>query len=151
MFPRFPLPLGRGSSGSHPAMSNLPLPPRFLNVPPKTEDFSTSQKTKSFDQEKLPSAPSSTEATPPIAKHEKTEKEKGDKPKAVKQDKEISPPVPTSTVAPPLSSALAAPITYPKSVPIVPLLSSKTPKVEKQDKNDKVTFYFISYLNFFQL
>ncbi|KAK9301978.1 hypothetical protein QLX08_005832 [Tetragonisca angustula] len=137
MFPRFPLPLGRGSSGSHPAMSNLPLPPRFLNVPPKTEDFSTSQKTKSFDQEKLPSAPSSTEATPPIAKHEKTEKEKGDKPKAVKQDKEISPPVPTSTVAPPLSSALAAPITYPKSVPIVPLLSSKTPKVEKQDKNDK--------------
>ncbi|XP_033365396.1 transcription initiation factor TFIID subunit 3 isoform X3 [Bombus vosnesenskii] len=137
MFPRFPLPIGRGSSGAHPTMSNLPLPPRFLNLPPKSEDFSTLQRTKSLDREKLPSTPSSTEAMPSMTKYEKTEREKGDKSKAVKQDKEIPPPVPTSTVAPPLSSALAAPNMYPKPVPIVPLLSSKSPKIEKQDKNDK--------------
>ncbi|XP_043800787.1 transcription initiation factor TFIID subunit 3 isoform X3 [Apis laboriosa] len=135
MFPRFPLSIGRGS-GPHPAMSNLPLPPRFINLPPKSEDFSTLPKSKSVDRDKLPSVPTSTEATLSITKHEKMEKEKGDKPKAIKQDKEICSPVP-STVAPPLSSALAAPITYPKPVPIVPLLSSKTPKVEKQDKCDK--------------
>ncbi|OAD59531.1 Transcription initiation factor TFIID subunit 3, partial [Eufriesea mexicana] len=146
MFPRFPLPLGRGTSGPHPAMTNLPLPPRFLNLPQKSEDFSTLQKSKTLDREKPPSAPSSTEATPSMTKHEKMEKEKGDKSKAVKQDKEILPTVPTTTVAPPLSSAPAAPITYPKPVPIVPLLSSKSPKVEKQDKNDKVIF--ILYLLF---
>lgn len=143
MFPRFPLPIGRGSSGPHPAMSNLPLPPRFINLPPKSEDFSTLPKSKSVDRDKLPSIPS-TEATLSMTKHEKTEKEKGDKSKAIKQDKEIPSPVPTSTVAQPLSSALAAPITYPKPVSIVPLLSSKTSKIEKQDKCDKVIFYFIS-------
>ncbi|KOC58924.1 Transcription initiation factor TFIID subunit 3 [Habropoda laboriosa] len=149
MFPRFPLPLGRGSTGPHPAMPNLPLPPRFLNLPPKAEDFCTLPKNKSLEREKLPPAHSSTEITPSMTKHEKVEKEKGDKPKVVKQDKEIPPPVPASIIAPPLSSALVTPITYPTPVPIVPLLPSKTPKVEKQDKNDKVIFYFTSNLNFF--
>lgn len=137
IFPRFPLPLGRGNTGPHPAMPNLPLPSRFLNLPPKSEDFLALPKTKSVDREKVPPVPSTTEVTPPVTKHEKPEKERGEKPKAVKQDKEISPPVPTSTVAPPLSSALAAPITYPTPVPIAPLLPTKSPKVEKQDKNDK--------------
>lgn len=144
MFPRFPLPLGRGSTGPHPAMPNLPLPPRFLNLPQKSEDFSPLPKSKTLEREKLPTTPSSTEATPPTTKHEKVEKEKGDKSKAVKQDKEIPPPVPPTIVAPPLSSALAAPITYPTPVPIVPSLPTKTPKAEKQDKNDKVILYFIS-------
>ncbi|CAL7941793.1 unnamed protein product [Xylocopa violacea] len=137
MFHRFPLPLGRGNAGPHPAMPNLPLPSRFLNLPPKSDDFPTVPKAKSLDREKLPPTSASIEATPSMTKHEKPEKEKGDKSKAIKQDKEIPPPVPTNTVAPPLSSALAAPITYPAQVPIVPLLPSKNPKVEKQDKNDK--------------
>ncbi|XP_012137235.1 TBP-associated factor 3 isoform X4 [Megachile rotundata] len=137
MFPRFPLPLGRGTTGPHPAMPNLPLPPRFLNLPQKSEDLPTLPKHKSVEREKPSSAPSSTEVISSVAKHEKIEKEKADKPKVIKQEKEIVPPVPTNTVAPPLSSALAAPITYPTQVPIVPLLLSKSPKIEKQDKNDK--------------
>nr|XP_034176337.1 transcription initiation factor TFIID subunit 3-like isoform X2 [Osmia lignaria] len=137
MFPRFPLPLGRGTTGPHPAMPNLPLPPRFLNLPQKSEDLSTLPKHKSVEREKPSSAPSSTEAMPSVTKYEKIEKEKGDKLKVVKQDKEIVTPVPTNTVAPPLSSALAAPITYSTPVPIVPLLLSKSPQIEKPDKNDK--------------
>ncbi|XP_076172400.1 TBP-associated factor 3 isoform X1 [Ptiloglossa arizonensis] len=136
MFPRFPLPLGRGGTGPHPAMPNLPLPPRFLNIPVKSEDFSTISKSKSLEREK-PLAPPSTEVTLSVTKHEKLEKEKEDKSKTVKQDKEILTPVLTSTAAPPLSSALAAPITYPTPVPVIPLLPSKAAKVEKSDKNDK--------------
>ncbi|XP_076665958.1 TBP-associated factor 3 isoform X3 [Andrena cerasifolii] len=137
MFPRFPLPLGRGGTGPHPAMPNLPLPPRFLNLPVKSEDLTSLSKSKPLEREK-PAAPSSAEITSSMSKHEKSEKEKEDKTKTVKQDKEIPPPVPASTVAPPLPSALSAPITYPSTpVPIVPLLPSKGPKVEKPDKNDK--------------
>ncbi|XP_015440338.1 PREDICTED: transcription initiation factor TFIID subunit 3 isoform X2 [Dufourea novaeangliae] len=136
MFPRFPLPLGRGGPGPHPAMPNLPLPPRFLNLPVKTEDFPNVSKNKTLDREKPP-APSPIEITPPVTKHERLEKEKEEKPKIVKQDKEIPTPVLTSTVAPPLSSALAAPVTYPTPVPIVPSLPSKGTKNEKLDKNEK--------------
>lgn len=148
MFPRFPLPLGRGGTGPHPAMPNLPLPPRFLNLPVKSEDLTSLSKSKSLEREK-PAAPSSAEITSSMTKHEKSEKEKEDKTKTVKLDKEILPPVPASTVAPPLQSALSAPITYPSTpVPIVPLLPSKGPKVEKPDKNDKVIFQFTTYLPF---
>lgn len=146
MFPRFPLPLGRGGTGPHPAMPNLPLPPRFLNIPVKSEDFSTISKSKSLEREK-PLAPPSTEVTLSVTKHEKLEKEKEDKSKTVKQDKEILTPVLTSTAAPPLSSALAAPITYPTPVPVIPLLPSKAAKVEKSDKNDKVIFCCIISLS----
>ncbi|XP_076236410.1 TBP-associated factor 3 isoform X3 [Calliopsis andreniformis] len=134
MFPRFPL--GRGGPGPHPAMPNLPIPPRFLNLPMKSDDLSTLSRNKSIEREK-PVAPPYTE-TPPMTKHEKLEKEKEDKVKAVKQDKEIFPSVPTNTVAPPLSSALPAQITYTSTpVPIVPLLPPKGLKVEKPEKNDK--------------
>ncbi|XP_076224873.1 TBP-associated factor 3 isoform X2 [Nomia melanderi] len=136
MFPRFPLPLGRGGPGPHPAMPNLPLPPRFLNLPVKSEDFSNVSKNKTVDREK-PVIPSSSEITAPITKHEKLEKEKEEKPKIVKQDKEIVTTVPTNAITMPLSSAPPAPVTYPTPVPIVPSLPSKGTKVEKLEKNEK--------------
>ncbi|KAG7208725.1 hypothetical protein KM043_014923 [Ampulex compressa] len=136
MFPRFPLPLGRGGLGAHPAMPNLPLPPRFLN-PPKVEDFPLS-KIKSVEREK-PLVTSSVDIVPPVTKHEKVEKEKGDKiAKVVKQDKEIVTPTPGNVIAPPIVSApVAPPIVLPSPPPVVPSVPTKASKVEKIDKNDK--------------
>ncbi|XP_014613903.1 PREDICTED: transcription initiation factor TFIID subunit 3 isoform X3 [Polistes canadensis] len=84
IFPRFPLPLGRGGPGPHPAMPNLPLPPRFLNPAIKPEDFSLS-KIKPMECEKSP-----RELIPPIVpimKYDTIEKEKADKIKKSKEHK----------------------------------------------------------------
>ncbi|XP_076641348.1 TBP-associated factor 3 isoform X2 [Halictus rubicundus] len=134
---RFPLPLGRGGPGPHPAMPNLPLPPRFLNtLPVKSEDFPNMSKNKIVDREK-PVTPSLNESVPLVTKHEKFEKEKEEKPKIIKQDKEILAPAPMNTITIPSASALTAPVTYPTPVPVVPLLPTKSAKLEKLDKNEK--------------
>lgn len=133
IFPRFPLPLGRGGPGPHPAMPNLPLPPRFLNPTIKPEDFALS-KIKPVECEKPP-----REIMPPIMKYDPIEKEKADKIKVVKQDKEIITHTPGNIIAPPIVSAPAAPIIPIAPVPVVPLLPSKKSKIDKADKVDKVT------------
>ncbi|XP_014613900.1 PREDICTED: transcription initiation factor TFIID subunit 3 isoform X1 [Polistes canadensis] len=136
IFPRFPLPLGRGGPGPHPAMPNLPLPPRFLNPAIKPEDFSLS-KIKPMECEKSP-----RELIPPIVpimKYDTIEKEKADKIKVVKQDKEIITHIPGNIIAPPIVSAPVAPIVPIAPVPVVPLLPSKKSKIDKADKVDKVT------------
>ncbi|KAI4479715.1 hypothetical protein M0804_010765 [Polistes exclamans] len=134
IFPRFPLPLGRGGPGPHPAMPNLPLPPRFLNPAIKPEDFSLS-KIKPMECEKSP-----RELIPPIVpimKYDTIEKEKADKIKVVKQDKEIITHIPGNIIAPPIVSAPVAPIVPIAPVPVVPLLPSKKSKIDKADKVDK--------------
>ncbi|XP_071557835.1 uncharacterized protein Taf3 isoform X4 [Temnothorax nylanderi] len=89
MFPRFPLPLGpRGGPGPHPAMPNLPLPPRFSNPPVKPEDFPL-PKIKPVEREK-PLIPPPVELTSPsiLGENEKADKEKKSKEhKKEKKDK----------------------------------------------------------------
>ncbi|XP_071629738.1 uncharacterized protein Taf3 isoform X5 [Temnothorax longispinosus] len=89
MFPRFPLPLGpRGGPGPHPAMPNLPLPPRFSNPPVKPEDFPL-PKIKPVEREK-PLIPPPAELTSPsiLGENEKADKEKKSKEhKKEKKDK----------------------------------------------------------------
>ncbi|KAK2587163.1 hypothetical protein KPH14_002916 [Odynerus spinipes] len=131
MFPRFPLPLGRGGPGPHPAMPNLPLPPPFLNPPIKPEDFALS-KMKPVECEKSP-----REIIPPIMKYDTMEKEKADKVKVVKPDKETVTQTPGNIIAPPIVSAPAAPNIPTAPVPVVPLLPSKKSKIDKPDKIDK--------------
>lgn len=131
MFPRFPLSLGRGGPGPHPAMPNLPLPPRFLNPPIKPEDFTLS-KIKPVECEKSP-----REIIPPIMKYDAIEKEKTDKIKVVKQEKEMVTHTPGNIIAPPIVSAPVAPNIPTAPVPAVPLLASKKSKIDKPDKIDK--------------
>ncbi|XP_071629739.1 uncharacterized protein Taf3 isoform X6 [Temnothorax longispinosus] len=88
MFPRFPLPLGpRGGPGPHPAMPNLPLPPRFSNPPVKPEDFPL-PKIKPVEREK-PLIPPPAELTSPsiLGENEKADKEKSKEHKKEKKDK----------------------------------------------------------------
>lgn len=145
MFPRFPLPLGRGGPGPHPAMPNLPLPPRFSNPPVKPEDFPLS-KIKPVEREK-PLIPPPVELTSSIlGEIEKADKEKVDNKltKMFKQNKELPfMKVPERVlpvgVAPPIVSAPVAPITLPTpTVPIAQMPPSKNPKAEKTEKNDMV-------------
>ncbi|XP_011637929.1 transcription initiation factor TFIID subunit 3 isoform X2 [Pogonomyrmex barbatus] len=143
MFPRFPLPL-RSGPGPHPAMPNLPLPPRFLNPPIKPEDFPL-PKIKPVEREKpliLTSADLASSWIP--SENEKADKEKVDNKltKISKQNKELPfMKVPEKVlpvgVAPPIVSAPVAPITLPTPpVPVVQMPPSKNPKAEKTQKND---------------
>ncbi|XP_018370792.1 PREDICTED: transcription initiation factor TFIID subunit 3 isoform X2 [Trachymyrmex cornetzi] len=144
MFPRFSMPLGRGGPGPHPAMPNLPLPPRFSNPPIKPEDFPLS-KIKPVEREK-PLIPPPAELTPPsiLAENEKADKEKVDNKltKMFKPNKELPfMKVPERVlpvgVAPPIVSAPLAPITLATpTVPVVQMLPSKNLKAEKTEKND---------------
>lgn len=145
MFPRFPLPLGRGGPGPHPAMPNLPLPPRFSNPPVKSEDFPLS-KIKPVEREK-PLIPPPVELTSSIlGEIEKADKEKVDNKltKMFKQNKELPfMKVPERVlpvgVAPPIMSTPIAPITLSTStVPVAQMPPSKNPKAEKTEKNDMV-------------
>lgn len=147
MFPRFPLPIGRGGPGPHPAMPNLPLPPRFSNPPVKPEEFPLSCKIKPVEREKQ-LIPPSVELTSPsiLGENEKADKEKVDNKlvKMFKPNKELPfMKVPERVlpvgVAPPIVSAPVAPITLPTPpVPVVQMPSSKNPKAEKTEKNDMV-------------
>ncbi|XP_012543687.1 transcription initiation factor TFIID subunit 3 isoform X2 [Monomorium pharaonis] len=143
MFPRFSFPLGRGGPGPHPAMPNLPLPPRFTNPPIKPEDFPLS-KIKPVEREK-PLIPPPAELTPSsiLGENEKADKEKVDnkltkifKPKELPFMKVPEKVLPVG-VAPPIVSAPVAPIalTTP-TVPVVQMPPSKNPKAEKTEKND---------------
>ncbi|XP_071557834.1 uncharacterized protein Taf3 isoform X3 [Temnothorax nylanderi] len=145
MFPRFPLPLGpRGGPGPHPAMPNLPLPPRFSNPPVKPEDFPL-PKIKPVEREK-PLIPPPVELTSPsiLGENEKADKEKVDNKltKMFKPNKELPfMKVPERVlpvgVAPPIVSAPVAPITLPTpTVPVAQMPPSKNPKAEKTEKND---------------
>lgn len=146
MFTRFPLPMGRGGPGPHPAMPNLPLPPRFLNPPIKPEDFAL-PKIKSLEREKLliPSPVELTSSSSIQGENEKTDKEKVDnKPtKMFKPNKElpfikVSERVPPVGISPPIVSASVAPITLATPVPVAQIPPSKNPKIEKTEKNDMV-------------
>lgn len=146
MFTRFPLPMGRGGPGPHPAMPNLPLPPRFLNPPIKPEDFAL-PKIKSIEREKLliPSPVELTSSSSIQGENEKTDKEKVDnKPtKMFKPNKElpfmkVSERVPPVGISPPIVSASVAPITLATPVPVAQIPPSKNPKTEKTEKNDMV-------------
>ncbi|XP_011708270.1 PREDICTED: transcription initiation factor TFIID subunit 3 isoform X2 [Wasmannia auropunctata] len=144
MFPRFPLPLGRGGPGPHPAMPNLPLPPRFSNPPVKPEDFPLS-KVKPVEREK-PLIPPPAELMPPSipGENEKADKEKVDNKltKLFKLNKEMpfmkAPErVLPVGVAPPIVSAPLAPITLATpTVPVAQMPPSKNSKAEKAEKND---------------
>ncbi|XP_025266483.1 transcription initiation factor TFIID subunit 3 isoform X2 [Camponotus floridanus] len=143
MFTRFSLPLGRGGPGPHPAMPNLPLPPRFLNPSIKPEDFAL-PKIKPVEREK-PLIPSPVELTSSSiqGENEKVDKEKVDNKftKMFKPNKELPfikipekvPPVGTS---PPTVSAPVAPITLVTPVPVTQTSPSKNSKTEKTEKND---------------
>lgn len=149
MFSRFPLPLGRGGPGPHPAMPNLPLPPRFLNPPIKPDDFPLA-KIKPVDREKPSIPPSPAEslaaASPAIlSENEKAAdngKEKVDNKltKMFKPSKELPfMKVPERVTALPIVSAPVAPIMLPTpTVPAAQTLPSKNPKAEKAEKNDMV-------------
>ncbi|XP_071629735.1 uncharacterized protein Taf3 isoform X2 [Temnothorax longispinosus] len=145
MFPRFPLPLGpRGGPGPHPAMPNLPLPPRFSNPPVKPEDFPL-PKIKPVEREK-PLIPPPAELTSPsiLGENEKADKEKVDNKltKMFKPNKELPfMKVPERVLpvgaAPPIVSAPVAPITLPTpTVPVAQMPPSKNSKAEKTEKND---------------
>ncbi|XP_077267986.1 TBP-associated factor 3 isoform X3 [Temnothorax americanus] len=145
MFPRFPLPLGpRGGPGPHPAMPNLPLPPRFSNPPVKPEDFPL-PKIKPVEREK-PLIPPPVELTSPsiLGENEKADKEKVDNKltKMFKPNKELPfTKVPERVlpvgVAPPIVSAPVAPITLPTpTVSVAQMPPSKNSKAEKTEKND---------------
>ncbi|XP_018057154.1 PREDICTED: transcription initiation factor TFIID subunit 3 isoform X1 [Atta colombica] len=146
MFPRFSMPLGRGGPGPHPAMPNLPLPPRFSNPPIKPEDFPLS-KIKPIEREK-PLIPPPAELTSPsiLAENEKADKEKVDNKltKMFKPNKELPfMKVPERVlpvgVAPPIVSAPLAPITLATpTVPVAQMSPSKNLKAEKTEKNDMV-------------
>lgn len=80
MFPRFPMPMGRGMQ--HPAMPNLSLPPRFMNPAAnqiKTDDL-TITKVKQMPEPEKPMTPTiSTLTVTPVTtkmKKEKAEKAK---------------------------------------------------------------------------
>ncbi|XP_011059618.1 PREDICTED: transcription initiation factor TFIID subunit 3 isoform X3 [Acromyrmex echinatior] len=146
MFPRFSMPLGRGGPGPHPAMPNLPLPPRFSNPSIKPEDFPLS-KIKPIEREK-PLIPPPAELTPPsiLVENEKADKEKVDSKltKMFKPNKELPfMKVPERVlpvgVAPPIVSAPLAPITLATpTVPVAQMPPLKNLKAEKTEKNDMV-------------
>ncbi|EZA56532.1 Transcription initiation factor TFIID subunit [Ooceraea biroi] len=145
--PRFPLPLGRGGAGPHPAMPNVALPPRFLNPPVKPEEF-TLPKVKSVEREKQPLVPAAsvelTASSIPV-ENEKVDKEKVDNKltKVFKPNKELTfmskvpERMPPAGVAPPIMSAPVAPITLATpTVPAAQMPPAKNPKAEKTEKND---------------
>ncbi|XP_025988155.2 transcription initiation factor TFIID subunit 3 isoform X2 [Solenopsis invicta] len=142
--PRFSFPLGRGGPGPHPAMPNLPLPPRFSNPLIKPEDFPLPSKIKPMEREK-PLIPAPAELTPSsiLSENEKVDKEKVDnkltkmfKPKELPFMKVPERVLPVG-VAPPIVSAPVAPITLPTPpVPVAQMPPSKNPKAEKTEKND---------------
>ncbi|XP_051173985.1 transcription initiation factor TFIID subunit 3 isoform X2 [Leptopilina boulardi] len=133
MFPRFPLPLPKGITHSHPGMANLPIPPRFLNPPMKLDDYSM-VKSKPVEREKtiVPShyAPI---IPPPSVKSEKLEKEKIEKIKL--PDKELILPVASPVVSSPVINTPS--IIPPLALPIVPSVPIKHAKLEKLDKKSK--------------
>ncbi|KAL6430615.1 hypothetical protein ACFW04_006899 [Cataglyphis niger] len=142
MFTRFPLPLGRGGPGPHPAMPNLPLPPRFLNSSIKPEDFAL-PKIKPVEREKLLiSSPVELTSLSIQGENEKADKEKVDNKltKMFKPNKElpfikVPEKVPVGA-SPPIVSAPVAPITLATPVSVAQILPSKNSKTEKTDKND---------------
>ncbi|KAL0108606.1 hypothetical protein PUN28_015224 [Cardiocondyla obscurior] len=144
MFPRFPLSLGRGGPGPHPAMPNLPIPPRFTSPPIKSEDHPLS-KIKPMEREKI-SIPPPAEPTPSsiLNESEKVDKEKVDNKltKMFKPNKEspfmkVPEKVLPVGVAPPIMSAPVAPNTLPtQTVPVAQMPPSKNSKPEKTEKND---------------
>ncbi|XP_012258463.1 transcription initiation factor TFIID subunit 3 isoform X2 [Athalia rosae] len=131
LFPRFPLPLGRGAP--HPAMPNLPLPPRFVGQNSKLEDFPL-PKSRAFDREKpLPVPPTPSLPLPPT-KPEKSEKEKPEKSgKISKHEKELLAQNHTSALPP---SNLVVPLINNNSTSNY-ALTPKSPKVDKIDKKSK--------------
>lgn len=138
MFPRFPLPLPKGITHTHPGMANLPIPPRFLNPPMKLEDYSVG-KSKTVDREKYD--PSHYAPIVPPAKPEKIEKEKNEKIAKI-PDKELILPV-TSAVAPP-PVINTPPVISPLTLPIVsPVPTTKHTKLEKVDKVRCFLFLFV--------
>ncbi|XP_012277504.1 transcription initiation factor TFIID subunit 3 isoform X2 [Orussus abietinus] len=110
MFPRFPLPLGRGGPGPHPAMPNLPLPPRFLTPNSKTEDFPM-PKVKSSEREKSLAPPPSLQPPPPPS-----------------SPSPPPPPPPPPQSLPPPPPPPPLPLTLPADIVVTPV------KHEKQDK-----------------
>lgn len=148
MFPRFPLPLGRGGPGPHPAMPNLPLPPRFSSPPVKPEDNFPLSKIKPVVEREKPLIPPPAELTSSsiLGENEKADKEKVDNKltKIFKPNKELPfMKVPERVlpvgVAPPIVSAPVAPITLPTPpVPVAQMPPTKNAKVEKTEKNDMV-------------
>lgn len=145
MFTRFPLPLGRGGPGPHPAMPNLPLPPRFLNPSIKPEDFAL-PKIKPVEREKsLIPSPVELTSSSIQGENEKADKEKVDNKltKMFKPNKElpfikVPEKVPPIGVSPPIVSAPVAPITLATPVSVAQIPPSKNPKTEKTEKNDMV-------------
>lgn len=150
MFTRFPLSLGRGGPGGpHPAMPNLPLPPRFLNPPIKPEDFAL-PKIKPVEREKPPIPPPSIELTSSSVHQGENERaenrEKVDSKftKMFKPSKElpfmkVPERVPPSVGAsPPIVSAPVAPITLATPVPVAQIPPSKNLKTEKTEKSEMV-------------
>lgn len=145
MFTRFSLPLGRGGPGPHPAMPNLPLPPRFLNPSIKPEDFAL-PKIKPVEREK-PLIPCPVELTSSSIQNEneKADKEKVDNKltKMFKPNKElpfikVPEKVPPVGASPPTVSAPVAPIMLVTPVPVTQTSPSKNSKTEKTEKNDMV-------------
>ncbi|XP_015584761.1 transcription initiation factor TFIID subunit 3 isoform X2 [Cephus cinctus] len=127
MFQRFPLPMGRGGPGPHPAMPNLPLP-RFLNPAAKPDDFPLT-KMKLPEREK-PTPPLPTAMVPPLMKTDKVGKEKPEKVgKSLNIEKDIS-----LQTLPPVSPPSSVP---PTPASITPSLLPKSPKVERVEKNEK--------------
>ncbi|XP_014480646.1 PREDICTED: transcription initiation factor TFIID subunit 3 isoform X2 [Dinoponera quadriceps] len=145
MFSRFPLPLGRGGPGLHPAMPNLAIPPRFPNPPIKSEDFPLS-KIKPIEREKPLILPPPVElvSSSILSENEKADKEKVDNNKITKMfkpNKELPfMKVPERVIAPLLASAPIAPplMLSASTVPAAQMLPSKNLKAEKAEKNDTI-------------
>lgn len=150
MFPRFPLPLPKGITQSHPGMANLPIPPRFLNPPMKLDDYSM-VKPKPVEREKpVTTTPHYPPIIPPV-KPEKIEKEKIDKITKI-PDKELTLPIAPPVVPPPVINT-PPPVIPPLALPIVPPVSTKHAKLEKVDKVQYLFHYslFIFILKHFEL
>ena len=141
MFPRYPLPMGRGVTGIHHAMPNLPIPSRFL---PRADDLPI-PRTKIFEREKI-AIPSDEIIV------NNTEVEKFQKPpvekigKGTKSEKELVQPEFIMSQANPPASAMAL-----NHIATLPTVSRLVPKNEKNDKLEKITkvsfiilFYIIS-------
>lgn len=137
MFPRYPLPLGRGVPGAHPAMPNLPMPPRFLTSNIRPDDC-LPPKIKAPDRDKIP--PPSIEdihdAHPEIEKFQKSTIEKVGK--SVKSEKEAVQQPPVTPAAQNNLIAASATLSSATPVPAAPRLVTKNEKNDKLDKNNKV-------------
>jgi len=145
LFPRYPVSLGRNGPGLHPTMPNVALPPRFINPPIKSEEFSLT-KSKSVEREKslTPSSVESTTSSIQI-ENEKVEKEKVDNKltKVFKSNKELNfmkvpERVSPAGGTPSIMSTPVAPITLATPIPTVQMPSLKNSKADKTEKNDMV-------------